>query len=453
MNDGFYDLFDAEASIFTLPHSQLTELLDAKDYAAFHRQFSQLNEPIDIDDFYRLVLHATQAPLDVIQQLVDHVHGTALTEVISSVIEEIMEAQRVDILDLFLTAMWSSPVQDSNNPRLFRKFQISLRHAMDTAISCGALPCVERLLQESYPWKLTETIQHHWAKLHSGNVALDACIRAIVPYFMDETLQPDQETPFHPALTWSHTCSPGTDALTAHLLETAPFSAKKLIHFYEEASTPFSAKKLIHFYEEASTPFSDATCDEAWTFPALEARMDMLIRHRPELLKTRNARCLLAYLALQDNPTETTLYWAQHLGGKQLRLDALPYLFWDKLLGDAFTTLWKSRFPPALKPTTDRHLYPCVDDWSVFFDCRPWLKACQITGSITEPYMSNLAYNILLLPPTDPYFLQALQPGGVLYDESAQLLNELHTSSNMKIDLNQRLVILTHLKGGKTYDL
>lgn len=187
--------------------------------------------------------------------------------------------------------------------------------------------------------------------------------------------------------------------------------------------------------------------------------LEVLLTKYPRTKQRKAIRCLVAALALLDDPAPTMVERVKNMKGTHLEITQLELPWFEKqenqnesLISQNLFKNWEKVMPKQLKLaiTYDTEIH-CPVFGDHFVDLELWLPHVDVLGKPPEYTLSQIAQELLTYPCDHPLFLQALAPEGLLFQEKKNLLTQLH--QNQFEHRGHYLVTLSLLKEEKSYAL
>lgn len=359
------------------------------------------------------------------------------------------------------------------------------------AISYLASECLEHVLSLRDHWVMTPILYYGWVTMNLGVPKADICAKRIamhlLPKEVKDQLRPEDPTPYpmdSPKEMFEQLASEQSvnsfqncmnfflcTPTMKHWLENDLLEKKELdkiptllqVRFCDIllAKQPRNiqdgGRKLYFTWALKADPFANFETsykfEQPYTYTdQLSDFTECLLSRHPHMEKRDKVRSLVASLALLDRPTEGMAKRGKELKGKRLILRMLE-LPWAEMMEDQEEDLvsgtlldnWEERMPAKLVPVF-KH-----DDFISGYSAEAWLDKCDVVGEHKGEKLSHLGEALLQLPSDSSYFLEALQEGGIIYQQRKQYWAWINERKSIYRD--HYLASITHLKEYKTYEL
>lgn len=443
----------------------------------FQRFFNKLEKETEGDQreevFHFFVAHVN-FPLKQLQKgisLLSKSFGDFSYTERSVLLHESAQYHQPDKMKWLLEQLPSQLIEEEN--LLIRLMEVSLLYS--------SLDCIEYLLPLKEKWELTPMVGFVWALKDSGTPLLDGCIKKISPYF-----NPDSDAAYPPSLDFSYASwqkdVSGSDSYLQFLgmgrVDSSPL--QRITYF---ALTPFMthclAEEKLNIQEakllvtaliyHAQSLMKNATPSFQPEFTIFQGIIDnapniyqnyqrlnenflLLLEKYPHFLKkNEEARCLLAALALIQDPHPEILALAENLTGNQLVITnyEFPWFGYFVSFGGVeaeLFSLWEERMPEKLKP-----VIKYKDFQGDIFTITDWLARCEVVGKPPKKELSSLAQLLIEFPSDSPYFIEQLKPNGILARERKHVFQRLF--DNKREYRSHYLMALAVLQEENKYEL
>lgn len=437
-DDPFDDSFDDIHNIFE--NKQLSPIIESMTHGQVQEvkeKLSALDQPLDQRGTYRLLTRCEEMPLAVVEQIValGDPLDTLDEDDIFSLCNRYIQNDRADLLAYVFQHKLPAPYQ--------------LQQLLEKATLHASPSCLKLIITKPCQWQLNSTLRQAWVCIYGGNPTLDACIALLAPYFMD--IDPHEKIPLHPKLTPQDLYFRCSAYSLGKFIATIPAGTtpKWLLGRFHDAS--FAAIKT-HIEDPQfcnHRDFDGVFLSDRWIqpipYPDMCQLMASAIDRLPHLLRNRKIRSLITMLALNKNPDPAIVACARALPGKALVIQNSGDMWIEE---DGLLSRWKDIMPEKLVPTISRNEHYIGLHTNTLSQ---WLSLCKVSGAIPKGYISILATTVLELDHSNPTFLQALQPNGILHQERKALLSSLQEENTIKHE--NYLLILSMLSEGADYAL